>query len=305
MAELKSTLNTYVTEVFCWNANANKYEKKDDCLMTLDTFNGDLNVISTTKQIDNNLSKTMIQPLHYIRVNVIKDNFSIISRKHHKIASMYNANMHNATCGETNELVFEYEFQYEGNKFGICFDQRSAAAECNFYTEYTKLRSKYQSTEHYASKRIKMEGNKINNQYDGFCVEYYDLPGSPIKYMGQFENGKYDGDGEFFSSDGNIRLSCNNICAGKPNRIGRLVVGRNRDVKNITMMDYRDLCSTDPNYTNDILKRIDPEYDDLMALLKFESMTLDERTMYLFKEILELKKHNVVPKQIKPFFNLF
>jgi len=303
MTESKSTPNTYITEVFCWNTGTSKYEKKDDCLMTLDTSNGDFNVISSTIKQSDNKSKTNInKPLHYISVNVIKDNFSIISRKHHKIASMYNAA--DAMCG-TNELVFEYEFQYEGDKFGIRFDQRSAAAEDNFYTEYTKLRSKYQSTEYYASKRIKMEGNKVSNRYDGFCVEYYDLPGSPIKYMGQFEDGKYDGDGEFFSSDGNIRLSCNNICAGKPNRIGRLVIGRNRDVKNITMVDLRDLSPTDPNYTNNILARVEPDYENLMALIKFESMTLEERTMYLFKELLKLKATGTVPKQAKSFFNLF
>lgn len=301
MSDLKSTTNTYIIEVFCWNTSTNKYEKKDDCLMSLDTFNGDLNVVSSTiKQPDNNSSKANNNnPLCYVSINVIKDNFSIISRKHHKIASMYNT-----MCGAT-EVLFEYELQFEGRKFGIRFDQRSAAAEDNFYTEYTKLRSKYQCTEYYASKRIKMEGNKVNNRYDGFCVEYYDLPGSPIKYTGQFEDGKYDGDGDFFSSDGNIKLSCNNICAGKPNRIGRLVIGRNRDTKNITMADFKDLISTDPNYTNDILARVEPDYENLMALLKFESMTLEERSMYLFKEILKLKAAGIAPKQNKPYFSLF
>jgi hypothetical protein len=307
MTESISTVNRYITEVFRWNAGTGRYEKKDDCLMTLDTSNGDFNVFSTTKQSDNDLTKRASQPLHYISVNVLKDNFSIISRKHHKIASMSNST---ASCNETtiSNLVFEYEFQYEGEKFGISFDQRSAAAEDNFYTEYTKLRTKYQSVEYYESKRIKMEGNKINNQYEGFCVEYYDLPDSPIKYVGEFENGKYDGSGDFFSSDGYIRLICGNICAGKPNRIGRLIIGKNRDEKYITMLDFKHLNPSDPNYTNDILKQLDPEYDDLMALLKFESMSLDERTLYLFKELQKLSKTitaTSVPKQAKPFFNLF
>ncbi len=275
-----NSVSTYIVELFRWNPTENVYEKKDDCILSLDLNNGDLSIgtssISNTSCISNTSS---ISNTPYVKVNVIKDNFAIISRERHNIASLYNTLTITSTSSSSRgSLTIDYEMRYNEHKFGIRFDSSSTASERIFFDEYTKLRSKYQFTERYPSGNIKVEGTKTASGYDGLCVEYYDKTGSPIKYIGEYERGKYDGEGEFFSSDGNIRLCCKNINAGKPNGTGRLVVGRNRHVEYIQMKEFSDLSAMDTMYTCDIYSRINSEYDEVMELLNFEKKTLEDRT---------------------------
>lgn len=302
MSSVKAPVNpnksSYVVELFRWNPVDNIYEKKDDCTMTLDISTGDFTVVSASL-----VGKKPEQT--YISVNVINDNFSIISRERQNIASLHNLSRSNASQ-LNRDLTIDYEMRFENHRFGIRFDSRSSASEANFFNEFTKLRTKCKFTERYPSGNIKIEGTKTNSGYNGFCIEYYDKEGSPIKYMGEYEDGKYDGEGEFFSADGNIRISCKNICSGKPNGVGRLVVGRNRVTKDIDMKDYADIKSIDPKYTNTIYARIEPMYDELMELLNFEALSLENRTMYLFREIQKLRTSaSKGQPQQKSFFNIF
>ncbi len=296
-------ISSYLVYLFRWNPIDNVYEKKDDCTMYLDLNTGDFEVVSlpsrqnTVKHAGKNKSLRK-----YIGVNIINDNFTIISRQRHHIASLHNL----SSPTYAKDLTIDYEMRYETHRFGISFDSRSSASEANFYSEFMKLRSKYKFTERYQSGNIMIEGTKTASGYNGFCIEYHDKEESPIKYMGEYEDGKYDGEGEFFSIDGNIRISCKNICSGKPNGTGRLVIGRNRVTKIIDMKNYTDDKSTDPNYTNTIYAKIEPMYDELMELLNFESLSLDDRTIYLFREIQKLKSSTKSePVGQKSFFNIF
>lgn len=294
-----STKSSYVVELFRWNPIENVYEKKDDCTMTLDLVTGDFKVVSATPGTEKSEQT-------FININVITDNFSIISRERQNVASMHNLSRSTPGISETKDLTIDYEMRFETHRFGIRFDSRSSASETNFFNEFTKLRTRCKFTERYRSGNIKIEGTKTPSGYNGFCIEYYDKEGSPIKYMGEYEDGIYDGEGEFFSEDGNIRISCKNICSGKPNGIGRLVVGRNRVTKNIDMKEYADIKSTDLKYTNTIYARIEPMYDELMELLNFETLTIENRTMYLFRELQKLRNSlKTDPQAQKSFFNLF
>jgi hypothetical protein len=296
-----SVKSSYIVELFRWNHTNDCYEKKDDCTMSLDINTGDFTVTSTPIDKKN----TQI----YISVNIINDNFSIISRERHNIASLHNLSTLGINQQNHVDLTIDYEMRYMNHKFGIRFDSRSSASETIFFNEYTKIRSTCNFTERYASENIKIEGKKTSKGYNGFCIEYYDTEESHIKYIGEYEDGKYDGEGEFFSEDGNIRLSCKNICSGKPNGHGKLVIGRNRMTKIIEMKDYIDIKSTNPKYTNLIYALIDPKYVELMELLNFEALSITDRTMYLFNELQKLKtstKQEVV-SQVgqKSFFNMF
>ena len=297
-----SVKSSYVVELFRWDPIDNVYEKKDDCVMSLDLGTGDFTIISTSSDIGK-LEQT------YISLNVINDNFAIISRERQNVASLHNLSRSVsgiAGAGTVRQLTIDYEMRFENHRFGIRFDSRSSASEANFFKEFTNLRTKCKFTERYKSGNIKIEGTKTPSGYNGFCIEYYDGKGSPIKYMGEYEDGKYDGEGEFFSVDGNIRISCKNICSGKPNGVGRLVVGRNRVTKFIDMKNYADIKSTDTRYTNMVYARIEPMHDDMLELLQFESLSLENRTIYLFRELQKIrslaKSEPVAPKS---FFNLF
>jgi len=298
---------SYIIELFRWNTKDNIYEKKDDCVMYLDPINGDFEIVAASIikiDVPKYTTSNKTPAPCYVKANIINDNVMIISRERHNIASLYNVSFFNSNS-LLPELTIDYEMIFEQNKFGIRFDSRSASSEKNFYDEFTKLRTKYECVERYAeSKRIKIEGSKSSSgKYTGFCIEYYDAPGSPIKYMGEFEDGLYDGEGEFFSLSGNIRLSCKNICNGVPNGFGRMTLGRNRDIKTVKMRDFLDVRSTDAKYTNIICYKVDPGYDDITEM--FKNMSLEDRTMFLFNELKKLHANNDQKSQTKSFFNLF
>jgi hypothetical protein len=59
---------------------------------------------------------------------------------------------------------------------------------------------------------------------------YYNIVGNHIKYTGEFESGLYDGSGKFYSTDGKIYLSVNNISSGIPISTGKLYIKYNRFV---------------------------------------------------------------------------
>lgn len=276
--------NTYIVELFKWDNEKQLYEKKDDCLLSLDSLNGTLKLES---------SKT--EKVLYLSVNIVNENILILSRERNNVASMYNPT-----------FTIDYEMFYDGKKFGIRFDSRSSASETNFITEFKKCRSKVQAKEYYRSGNIKCEGTKTDTGFNGMCIEYYDRNDSPIKYMGEFEDGQYDGQGEFFSEDGNIRLICRNICAGKPTGLGKLIVGKNKLVKQIAMKDFTEQ-STDVKYTNNIYARIEPKHNEFIELINFESLSTDDKLVYLFKELQKLKlgKNMETSSVAKSVFNIF
>ncbi len=263
--------NTYIIELFEWIQEDSIYVKKDDCTLILN-LNGD---DRGTLKIKFDNAKT-----EYLVIDIINEDLAILSREKHNIMSM-----HNIIDGTG---VIDYEMYYRGNKFGIRFDARSSVAEKNFFDEFNKLRKVVQFVERYPSGNKKIEGMKTDDGYNGYCIEYYDRLNSPIKFMGEYEDGEYDGAGEFFSEDSNIRLICNNICNGVPNGIGKLIIGRNKIVQNV---DMKTITTNAHNltYTNQICTGILPEYEDIIEQANFEAMkTVDEKMMYLLKKIQKL-----------------
>jgi hypothetical protein len=282
-------MNNYIVELFRWDAKNGRYDKKDDCKMLLNLQNGDFKI----SKIDDSQKV-------YLDTNIVDKNVTILSRERHNVPSM------NCLTADTepvsrepesvqsirilkSDLTIDYEMYFNGNKFGIRFCNRSSASEKNFFDEFNKLKKKYEFVERYPSGNKKIEGVRTEKGYCGMCIEYYDRESGPIKYMGEFEDSMYDGEGEFFSEDGMIRLSCKNICSGKPNGVGRLVVGRNKIVRMIEMKDHSNLLSKDPRYTNNIYAQINPDYQNTIEMFRFDEMTVDERMIYLLKEIQKLR----------------
>src|SRR5271169_3380070 len=133
--ENKESMCRYVVGLFCRNVTNNSYERKDDCIMTLNLTDGAFELTS--------VDKTDGKYTVYARANVTKDNMHIISRELHKIASMYNISQN---LDEKEVITFDYEIRAGtgvSKMFGIRFDPRSSASERNFYTEFTKIKSKY------------------------------------------------------------------------------------------------------------------------------------------------------------------
>ena len=114
----------------------------------------------------------------------------------------------------------------------IKFDSSSMSAYTEFKKSFTEhLNSKYE-TEYYKDGNVWYVGEVLykkdadNNTTEripnGSGTIYYDLPSNIIKYCGEFEEGSYDGAGIFYSTDGKISLTANNISSGVPTQKGKL-----------------------------------------------------------------------------------
>ena len=269
-----SNVNKYIVELFKWIPATNSYKPVDSgnsCTMTLNTLSGVLTID------------------HHVLVNVLNDDFAIISRnRYNASSSTYNISDQKFV---PNLISIDYEMTYKNQRMGVCFCNRSSASATDFNEKYDKLISQYRFIERYPSGRVKLEGSKTNKGATGICIEYYDEKMSPIKYVGEFEEGRYDGAGEFFSVDGNIHLICKNICNGVPNGKGFLRIGRDKVRQPVEMNDFKDLKSVSSTYTNDIYAIIEPNYSLIMEQIHFESLSLDDKLLYLFDEVQSLKKY--------------
>lgn len=304
---MTTNMNNYIVELFRWDSKNGRYDKMDDCKMLLNLQNGDFKI----SKIDDSQKV-------YLTTNIVEKDITILSRERHNVPSMNcltadtvpiareSATREPATREPDSQqsirilksdLTIDYEMYFEGNKFGIRFCNRSSASEKNFFDEFNKLKKKYEFVERYPSGNKKIEGVRTEKGYCGMCVEYYDKESGPIKYVGEFEDSLYDGEGEFFSEDGLIRLMCKNICSGKPNGMGRLIIGRNKFVRMIEMKNFNNLSSKDPRYTNNIYAQINPDYLNTLEMFRFEELTVEEQMIYLLKEIQKLRVSGTGSKQ--------
>lgn len=129
------------------------------------------------------------------------------------------------TCGEESYLdsallKTQYCINFPNEQYQIRFCDGSSEAYENFITELEKIMKMNLSAVYYqTSGRVRMVGNFVDGKADGEGIEYYDNEQSSKKYEGEFEDSKYDGSGKFYSESGNIVITANNICNGRPNGI--------------------------------------------------------------------------------------
>lgn len=180
--------------------------------------------------------------------------------------------------------TYDVEIITNNKKFGIRFDRSSSAAYNEFMKEYHKIKERISgATRAYNSGRLEICGDIVNGLFTGNCIEYHDNRDNSVKYIGEFEEGEYDGSGEFFSECGLIRISANNICNGIPNGSGKLYVCNKlietfQFNKNIQKLDT---SATD--YCRQLLELIRADHNDIYREGKFTSLDSDEKVTYLFK----------------------
>lgn len=269
--------NSYIVDLLRWSFDDDKYHKTDDAILKL---------------YDNGRMTLEINDIYYLDVNIIDQNIYIISRHKHHMAYM-----------SDNLLSIDCEIYYNGSndeqKFALRFDSASSSSEQHFYDQFTKLKNKTQFVEYYQSGNKRIEGTKIDKGYCGLCIEYYDNSDSSIKYIGEFENNLYDGGGDFFSEDGIIRLTCNNICNNVPNGTGMLIIGHNKIHKIINMNNFDMLDPKDDDYINNICRSalassVDvPNYDIFMETIRFECMDTNNKMLYLFYECQNINNEHI------------
>lgn len=133
------------------------------------------------------------------------------------------------------ECFIEYKDYYRNLAFRsvIRFDKSSASAYNEFKKTFIAMTNTLNETVNYANGRVwyigevlqVKEGDKLVDRVaHGQGTFYYDGAKSQPKYIGECENGKYDGAGIFYSYDGKLSVSANNISNGIPTQKGKLSV---------------------------------------------------------------------------------
>ena len=269
-----NTFWNYIVGVFAWDDSKMQYTLKSD---------GELYVYETgTFKITNSKGDNLV-------------NGSFKNNSAYVLSNI-------KTVGST----FDVEIVTRCNgKFGIRFDASSSASHASFMKTYEKVKDTSVDVTRYSNGKIKCEGPRTDNAYDGMCVEYHNNYSSSVKYIGEFEDDEYDGAGEFFSECGTIRLVANNICSGDPNGIGKLFIA-GRHVENVKFSAIEGLCATDPLYCENILKAVRrKDYYDIIEKGKFDLMTTDDKLSYIFKEISLLKAKDRVDPNSKIGWGLY
>ena len=253
----------------------------------------------------------------------IEDGFALISDKSYgptliirskeDANDLKNVNYMNIIISE--DLNFEYkpsddntgytvQFIKNNDRIGIKFAQASSQSYEEFKSQLeTKIATKYKVL-YYESGNLQYSGQFIENEVSGEGTEFYDTPEQKPKYKGDFEDNTYDGSGTFYSCDGNINITANNMSRGLPN--GKIILKINRkDKEDITKtLDYRSSLTincgpSDVKFCENIARIAFPNLDNLF----FEAYTIEEKMDEInrkldimlndrTKEILEMQRAN-------------
>jgi antitoxin component YwqK of YwqJK toxin-antitoxin module len=264
--------SSYLAKVYNYNYVTETHSEIEDCEIML----SDTGEITITGSNSNKI---------YLQGDINTNNVYGTSRKNH------------------NNFKFDLEMFFDGKPFLLQFDASSSSAKTNFIEKINKISKMEYLTTYYKSGNIKLEGLQVDGKFTGSCIGYYDRTDSPIKYIGEYEDGMYDGYGEFFSINRELCLQCNNICSNIPNGKAKLIIGQNKHVETLEMKEYKEFDSCADNYTNQIYSTINPEHETMMELVRFERMDTNQKMMYLFTEFRKLKVVDNKPAP-RSIFNL-
>jgi hypothetical protein len=208
-------------------------------------------------------------------------------------------------------------FESKINNIIVKFDSNSSSAWTNYkLIIYTIINTK-DEIEKYPSGNVMCIGNILYKNdkrvLHGNGTVFYDTPTNNIMYIGEFENGIFDGAGEFFSMDGYVSIRINNIVNGIPKHNGEIKINYPnykliRDINFNTIWTKLNIISDEEittlvlsnNFVDTITKIV---WTNLKSLddTQFEIMSLNEKCNLLFSKIKiinqQIIQHNQIIKQ--------
>lgn len=169
------------------------------------------------------------------------------------------SNFANVTYDDISmECFIEYRDNYSNCakhaeiKSVLKFDKSSSSAYSEFKKNFTEMTNTQIETVHYSNGRVWYVGEVLHVKEADKLVDrvahgqgtfYYNGVKQAAKYSGEFENGKYDGAGVFYSYDGKLSISANNISNGLPTQTGKLCVNFNK-FNELIQIDFAHLFET-------------------------------------------------------------
>jgi hypothetical protein len=229
-----------------------------------------------------------------------------------------NFDQENLTC--TINTHFKY--------YRIIFDSSSSSAFSDFKTNFDiSLNSKFDTEYYPKSGYLKYVGEVLYKNIDRSIVAngsgtlYYDKPGQKIRYQGEFSEGNFDGAGKFYSLDGKIVLTANNISNGVPVQKGKLEINFGKqevlEIKfselwtklNLNHKEYVKKFVLSNEFIDDILINFWDNKEVTIDEAKFKYLPDEDRQLVLYNEIKDLKKYmedtrKIVLKENKENFSL-
>ena len=196
-------------------------------------------------------------------------------------------------------------------KSTILFDKSSSSAYSTFQKELSAMLNSRCESEYYANGRLLYTGEVLyKDNEDGTKTRvpngdgtlYYNTLSQSVKYSGEFEDGKFDGAGTFYSKDGNLKITANNISNGIPTQKGKLYINF-KNANDVVDLNFREVMErlkldTKDNQRNFVLSdtfvnKVTSAYwhhpDMDMSQLEFVNMKVKDQQLELWNEIKSLK----------------
>jgi hypothetical protein len=211
----------------------------------------------------------------------------------------FNFNHHTLTC--TINSYYKY--------YRIIFDSSSSSAFTDFQRNFeTALNSKFDTEYYPKSGNLKYVGEVLYKDQQTFVANgagtlYYDKPGQKIRYQGEFSEGNFDGVGKFYSSDGRVILTANNISNGVPTQKGKLEINFGKqeviEVKFTELWNKLNLNDKDSvrkfvlsdEFIDEILINFWDNKEVTIDEARFKYLPEEDKLMIIYNELKEMKKY--------------
>jgi hypothetical protein len=192
------------------------------------------------------------------------------------------------------------------------FDDSSSSAYSDFKTNFESSLNSSFETEYYPSGRVMYigemlynkteDGNPKNRVPNGDGTLYFNSFNKAIKYDGEFDDGKYDGRGQFYNKEGKITLTALNISNGIPTQKGKLNINFTNkhevieltfseiwEKLGLTNKEQRKKFVMNDNFVNEITKLYWKNDDVGINELSFRENPASEQRSVLWKELKSLR----------------
>lgn len=206
------------------------------------------------------------------------------------------------------QCLLEYPFEHEYGrnlKSVIKFDESSSSAYSDFKNKLSMLTTTQLETIYYPNGYIRYVGDvlyvKNNNTVtervaNGNGILYYNEVNQKVKYKGEWENGKFDGAGIFYSYDGKMSIKANNISNGVPTQKGKLFINLDNFNKtyeiNFTELFDKLKVNKENRYNfvlaDDFVKKVAKHYNESIDKLIFNELSTNDKFSELWNQINEL-----------------
>ena len=216
---------------------------------------------------------------------------------------------------KSHECILSYKEGFTRSvdvKSTILFDKSSSSAYSTFQTNLNAMVNSRLESEYYSNGRLLYTGEVLYKDSDngtkarvpnGEGTLYYNNLSQSVKYSGEFEDGKFDGAGTFYSKDGHIKIQANNISNGIPTQRGKLLISY-KNANDVIDLNFREVMEKlkleskdsqrnfvlSDTFVNQVTSAYWHHPDMSMNQLEFVNMKVKDQQLEIWNEIKCLRE---------------